>query len=68
MNLMIATNTSTECQLNYAGVLLFAKKPQIKLPVFLIKVVAFYGTDITDDPYIDSRDITGNCQRCLLKP
>ena len=59
MNLMIATNTSTECQLNYAGVLLFAKRPQIKLPVFLIKAVAFYGTDIMDDQYIDSRDITG---------
>ena len=59
MNLMIATNTSTECQLNYAGVLLFAKRPQIKLPVFLIKALAFYGTDITDDQYIDSRDITG---------
>ena len=59
MNLMIATNTSTECQLNYAGVLLFAKRPQIKLPVFLIKAVAFYGTDITDDQYIDSRDIAG---------
>lgn len=56
---MIATNTSTECQLNYAGVLLFAKRPQIKLPVFLIKAVAFYGTDITDEQYIDSRDITG---------
>ena len=38
MNLMIATNTSTECQLNYAGVLLFAKRPQIKLPVFLTEV------------------------------
>lgn len=59
MNLMIATNTSTECQLNYAGVLLFAKRPQIKLPVFLIEAMAFYGTDITDDQYIDSRDITG---------
>ena len=59
MNLMIATNTSTECQLNYAGVLLFAKIPQIKLPVFLVKAVAFYGTDITDEQYIDSRDITG---------
>ena len=59
MNLMVASNTSTECQLNYAGVLLFAKRPQIKLPVFLIKALAFYGTDITDDQYIDSRDITG---------
>ena len=59
MNLMIASNTSTECQLNYAGALLFAKKPQIKLPVFSIKTVAFYGTDINDDQYIDSRDIAG---------
>ena len=59
MNLMVASNISTECQLNYAGALLFAKRPQIKPPVFLIKAVAFYGTDITDDQYIDSRDIAG---------
>lgn len=27
--------------------------------MFLIKAVAFYGTDITDEQYIDSRDIKG---------
>ncbi|MEX6457653.1 RNA-binding domain-containing protein [Moraxella osloensis] len=59
MNLMRVTHSSNEPVLNYAGALLFAKKPQTKLPVFLIKAVAFYGTDITDEQYIDSRDITG---------
>ena len=59
MNLMSVTHSSNEPVLNYAGALLFAKKPQTKLPVFLIKAVAFYGTDITDEQYIDSRDITG---------
>ncbi|MDO5652076.1 MAG: putative DNA binding domain-containing protein [Moraxella sp.] len=53
MNLMVGD------ELNYAGGLLFAKKPQIRLPMFIIKAIAFYGNDITDESYIDSRDITG---------
>ncbi|MFW2178217.1 MULTISPECIES: RNA-binding domain-containing protein [unclassified Moraxella] len=52
-------NLMHQGQLNYAGTLLFAKKPQIRLPMFMIKAVAFYGNDITDEQYIDSRDITG---------
>ena len=59
MNLIQVNKSSNEVALNYAGALLFAKKPQTKLPIFLIKAVAFYGTDITDEQYIDSRDITG---------
>lgn len=59
MNLMVQAPTLHNAQLNYAGALLFAKKPQLRLPVFLIKAVAFYGTVITDEQYIDSRDITG---------
>lgn len=44
--------------LNYCGALLFAKRPQLRLPVFIIKAVAFPGQDIADTIYIDSQDIT----------
>ena len=45
--------------LNYCGVLLFALKPQNLLPVFNLKAVAFFGNDITDTNYIDSKDFNG---------
>ena len=53
MNLM-KNNT-----LNVSGALLFAKNPSIKLPVFIVKAIAFPGTDIDETTYIDSQDITG---------
>lgn len=45
--------------LNVASSLLFAKAPQYALPAFIVKAVAFVGTEIEDERYIDSRDITG---------
>jgi len=48
--------------LNLAGVLLFSKQPQIILPSFVIKAVAFNGTDITETNYLDSRDISGKLE------
>lgn len=45
--------------LNLTGALLFAQSPSIKLPSYIVKAAAFPGTTITDDSYIDSRDITG---------
>jgi ATP-dependent DNA helicase RecG len=48
--------------LNLAGVLLFAKQPQVILPSFIIKAVAFNGTDIAETNYLDSRDITGKLE------
>ena len=53
MNLMKAG------QLNLCGALLFAKRPQLRLPVFIVKAVAFPGQDIADTAYIDSQDING---------
>ncbi len=44
---------------NLAGTLLFCKRPQTRLPTFLVKAVCYTGTDIAEDSYIDSRDITG---------
>lgn len=52
-------NLMNQGQLNLAGSLLFAKSPQYALPAFIVKAVAFVGTRIEDERYIDSRDITG---------
>ena len=48
-----------EGRLSVAGALCFAKAPQYALPDFIVKAVAFPGTAITDDRYLDSRDIAG---------
>lgn len=52
-------NLMNRGQLNVAGSLLFAKAPQYALPAFIVKAIAFVGTQIEDERYIDSRDITG---------
>jgi len=45
--------------LNLAGALLFARRPEIRLPAFIVKAVAFPGDAIEDQHYLDSRDLTG---------
>jgi ATP-dependent DNA helicase RecG len=57
--LLINMNLMNQGQLNVAGSLLFVKAPQYALPAFIVKAVAFVGTQIEDERYIDSRDITG---------
>lgn len=57
--LLTNMNLMNQGQLNVAGGLLFAKAPQYALPAFIVKAVAFVGTEIEDERYIDSRDITG---------
>lgn len=52
-------NLMNQGRLNVAGSLLFAKAPQYALPAFIVKAVAFVGTRIEDERYIDSRDIHG---------
>ncbi|WP_374361002.1 RNA-binding domain-containing protein [Pseudoduganella danionis] len=52
-------NLMNQGLLNVAGSLLFARTPQYALPAFIVKAVAFVGTQIEDERYIDSRDITG---------
>ena len=52
-------NLARDSKLNVAGALLFAKAPQYRLPAFIVKAVAYVGTDIEDERYTDSRDITG---------
>ncbi|MBW8830833.1 MAG: putative DNA binding domain-containing protein [Burkholderiales bacterium] len=57
--LLINMNLMNKGQLNVAGSLLFAKAPHYAIPAFIVKAVAFVGTQIEDERYIDSRDITG---------
>lgn len=57
--LLTNMNLMKNNHLNVAGALLFAKTPQYALPAFIVKAVAFVGTRIEDERYIDSRDITG---------
>ncbi len=45
--------------LNVSGALLFARHPNLRLPVFIVKAVAFPGNDIHETTYLDSRDIKG---------
>ena len=57
--LLTNMNLMNQGQLNVAGGLLFATSPQYALPAFIVKAVAFVGTQIEDERYIDSRDIAG---------
>lgn len=57
--LLVNMNLMNQGKLNVAGGLLFAKAPQYALPTFIVRAVAFVGTQIEDERYIDSRDITG---------
>ncbi|MBW2603890.1 MAG: putative DNA binding domain-containing protein [Deltaproteobacteria bacterium] len=45
--------------LNVGGALLFAKNPSFRLPIFIVKAVAYPGTEIHEENYIDSQDMTG---------
>ena len=42
-----------------AGLLLFGNKPERLRPQFIVKAVAFVGTEIAGREYLDSEDITG---------
>jgi ATP-dependent DNA helicase RecG len=48
--------------LTVSGALLFAKEPQVFLPVFHVKAVCYPGTDIHATTYLDSADILGRIE------
>lgn len=48
--------------LNITGALLFAKSPQVRLPVFMVKAVSYPGTDIHATDYRDSEDVVGKLE------
>jgi ATP-dependent DNA helicase RecG len=53
---------STGGALTVSGILLFAKEPQVFLPVFHVKAVCYPGNDIHTTTYLDSADILGRIQ------
>lgn len=52
-------NLAKDGNLNIAGALLFAQRPQFRLPVFIIKAVFYPGNDIHETEYLDSQDFSG---------
>ncbi len=44
---------------NVAGALLFVRNPSFHLPTFIIKAIAFPGTDLNATTYLDSQDMSG---------
>jgi ATP-dependent DNA helicase RecG len=52
-------NLAKDGNLNVAGALLFALKPQFRLPTFIIKAVTYPGSEIDEERYLDSEDLTG---------
>ncbi len=52
-------NLMRDGSLNLAGALLFAKKPQFRLPAFILKAVCYPGNDIDEGTYLYSDDIAG---------
>lgn len=45
--------------LNISGALLFAKNPQVRLPIFIVKAVSYPDNIIDGSEYLDNQDITG---------
>lgn len=45
--------------LNVGGAVLFAKTPSFRLPMFIVKAIAYPGSGIDETIYNDSKDITG---------
>ena len=55
-------NLCSDEGLNVAGTLLFARFPSYRLPVYIIKAVAYPGNSVDIDSYNDSQDIPGTVQ------
>jgi len=45
--------------MNLAGMMLFGRQPWFRLPVYIVKAVAFPGVEIESGDYLDSQDIHG---------
>ena len=53
--------------LNVSGALLFARNPSFRLPVFIVKAIVYPGTEIDQENYIDSQDISGKMADVFYK-
>jgi len=55
-------NLAKKGTLNLAGALLFSRRSRYTLPSFIVKAVAYPGTDIDKENYKDSRDFSGKLE------
>jgi len=55
-------NLAKKGALNLTGALLFSRRSRFLLPSFIIKAVAYPGTDIDKEHYKDSRDFSGKLE------
>ena len=58
-NILENMNLIKDGILNVSGALLFAKSPQVRLPIFIVKSICYPGNIIDETKYLDSQDITG---------
>ena len=64
LTLLQDMNLATESGfLNYAGVLLFAERPELSLPSFVVKASCYPGTRIPVSDYIDVEEFAGPLPR-----
>lgn len=60
-------NLAKDNELNITGALLFAKQPQFRLPVFIVKAVCYPSDDIHTSQYLDNQDMTGKLSDIFYK-
>lgn len=53
--------------LNVSGALLFARSPNFRLPVFIVKAISYPGNDIHTEAYRDSQDIQGKLEDVFVQ-
>ena len=66
-NLMNNLYLAKDGYLNLTGALVFAKNPENRLPVYIVKAVVYPFNSVTADTYIDSRDMTGKLEEIYEK-
>jgi ATP-dependent DNA helicase RecG len=58
-NLLNNMNLMRDGSLNVSGALMFSNTPSLKLPVFIVKAITFFGNEIHETEYVDKEDILG---------
>ena len=66
-NLLQNMNLMHDGLLNICGALMFSKYPSIKLPLFIVKAIAFSGNEIHESRYQDKEDLTGRIDEIYKK-
>ena len=56
-------NLSNNGIINIAGSLLFGNNNKHRLPAFIVKCVTYPGTEIDEEKYLDSQDISGSLKQ-----